>query len=258
MSDIKTRYRLPKAQDVGALTDALRRILLFDYEYNTECGGQCATCADAENKLAEMLGEAYEMLLSAVSAVLPENEAKQAADKYFEGLAEIRRITVMDIDAAFDGDPAADNKDLIALVYPGFYAVSVHRLAHALKELSVPMIPRLMSEYAHGKTGIDIHPGAKIGKRFFIDHGTGVVIGETSEIGDNVKIYQGVTLGALSTRKGQGLRGKKRHPTLENNVTLYGNATILGGDTVIGENSTVGANAFVTKSVPRNSKISGL
>jgi serine O-acetyltransferase len=262
-SDLK--HRLPKPDDINALTDLLRGILLFDYSCETACARDCAACGEAENKLTALLETARRTLLGAVKTALLYNNqpagddaVSALCDKYLETFADLRRLAVADIDAAFDGDPAADSKDLIALVYPGFYAVSVYRLAHALHTLTVPMLPRLMSEYAPGKTGIDIHPGANIGRRFFIDHGTGVVIGETTDIGDNVKLYQGVTLGALSLRKGQGLRGKKRHPTLRDNVTVYGNATILGGDTVIGENSTVGANAFITQSVPPGSKISGL
>ena len=158
--------------------------------------------------------------------------------------------------AAFDGDPAAYYKDDIVYSYPGLYAITVNRLAHELYLLEVPMIPRIMTEYAHNVTGIDIHPGAVIGKYFFIDHGTGVVIGETTVIGENVKIYQGVTLGALSTRGGQKLRGAKRHPTIEDNVVIYSGASVLGGETVIGENAIIGSNAFVTKSIGKNSRVS--
>ena len=142
------------------------------------------------------------------------------------------------------------------MAYPGLYAIFVYRIAHVLYGLDVPLIPRLMSEHAHSKTGIDINPGANIGKYFFIDHGTGVVIGETTDIGDHVKIYQGVTLGALSTRAGQKLKGVKRHPTIEDNVTIYSNASILGGDTVIGEGSVIAGSAFVTQSVPPGSRVS--
>jgi serine O-acetyltransferase len=159
------------------------------------------------------------------------------------------------VQAAYDGDPAAYNKDEIIYSYPGLYAILVNRLAHELFLLGVPLIPRVMTEHAHSKTGIDIHPGATIGKYFFIDHGTGIVIGETTEIGDNVKIYQGVTLGALSTRGGQSLRNKKRHPTIEDNVTIYSNASVLGGDTVIGHDSIIGGSTFITESVPPESRI---
>ena len=161
-----------------------------------------------------------------------------------------------DIQAAYDGDPAAYNKDEIICTYPGLYAIFTNRIAHELFLLGVPLIPRIMTEHAHSLTGIDIHPGTTIGKHFFIDHGTGIVIGETTEIGDNVKIYQGVTLGALSTRGGQNLRGKKRHPTICDNVTIYSGASILGGETVVGKDVVVGGNAFITTSIPEGAKVS--
>ena len=151
--------------------------------------------------------------------------------------------------AAYAGDPAATSADEIIFCYPGLYAITVYRLAHVLYELQVPMLPRIMTEHAHSVTGIDINPGATIGKYFFIDHGTGIVIGETTVIGDYVKIYQGVTLGALSTRGGQSLRGKRRHPTIEDNVTIYAGASILGGETVIGRDSVIGSNVFITHSI---------
>jgi serine O-acetyltransferase len=157
-----------------------------------------------------------------------------------------------DVQAAFEGDPAAKGFDEILFCYPGVSAITVFRIAHQLHQLGVPLIPRMMTEYAHSKTGIDIHPGAMIGRRFFIDHGTGVVVGETTRIGDNVKIYQGVTLGALSfprDENGNILRGVKRHPTLEDSVVIYANATILGGKTVIGHHSVVGSSAWITRSV---------
>ena len=185
--------------------------------------------------------------------------AKRAEDITFEFLGKlpmIREYIEMDVEASFEGDPAAYNKDEIIYSYPGLFAILVNRIAHELFLLRVPLIPRIMTEYAHSRTGIDIHPGASIGKYFFIDHGTGIVIGETTEIGDNVKIYQGVTLGALSTRGGQSLRSKKRHPTIEDNVTIYSGASILGGNTVIGRNAVIGGNAFITKSVPAGAKVS--
>lgn len=185
--------------------------------------------------------------------------AKRAEDITFEFLGKlpvIREYIDMDVEASFEGDPAAYNKDEIIYSYPGLFAILVNRIAHELFLLKVPLIPRIMTEYAHSRTGIDIHPGASIGKHFFIDHGTGIVIGETTEIGDNVKIYQGVTLGALSTRGGQSLRSKKRHPTIEDNVTIYSGASILGGNTVIGKNAVIGGNAFITKSVPAGAKVS--
>jgi serine O-acetyltransferase len=175
-------------------------------------------------------------------------------------LPEVRRALNGDAKAAFDGDPAANSFEEVIFSYPTIEAITAYRVAHVLYQADVPMIPRIISEYAHGRTGIDIHPGARIGKRFFIDHGTGIVIGETAEIGNNVKIYQGVTLGALSTRRSDCVGtplANKRHPTIEDNVTIYAGATIHGGDTVIGENSVIGGNVWITKSVPPNSKIFG-
>jgi len=173
-------------------------------------------------------------------------------------LAHLQQILFKDAKAGFDGDPAARSIREVILTYPGFYAVFVHRIANYLFTQEVPFIPRIMSEHAHSATGIDIHPGAAIGEYFFIDHGTGIVIGETAVIGDHVKLYQGVTLGALSTRSGQKLAGKKRHPTIEDNVTIYSGATILGGETAIGKNSTIGGNVFIIESVPENSKVKGI
>jgi len=176
--------------------------------------------------------------------------ADDVTSKLLESLADIQQLLYKDAEAGFEGDPAARGVDEVILTYPGFFTVFVHRVAHFLFKENVPVIPRMMSEYAHSITGIDIHPGAEIGECFFIDHGTGVVVGETTVIGNHVKLYQGVTLGALSTKSGQKLAGKKRHPTIEDNVTIYSGATILGGDTVIGRNSTIGGNVFITKSVP--------
>lgn len=173
--------------------------------------------------------------------------AEKTAVALIEEIPEIRRKIQLDTKAAFSGDPAAKSNEEVVLSYPGLEAILVYRIAHFLYENGVPIIPRIMSEHVHGKTGIDIHPGAKIGESFFIDHGTGVVVGETCIIGNNVKIYQGVTLGALSVKK--NLMDKKRHPTIEDDVTIYANATILGGDTVIGKGCTIGGNTWVTKSV---------
>lgn len=169
-----------------------------------------------------------------------------------ESIPTLRRVLATDVRAAFEGDPAAKSHDEIIFSYPGLYAISVYRVAHRLFELGVPLLPRLMTEHAHRTTGIDIHPGATIGERFVIDHGTGVVIGETCEIGNNVRIYQGVTLGALSLPMGAGekLRGRKRHPTIEDDVILYSGATILGGETVIGRGAVIGGNVWITSSVP--------
>ncbi len=178
-----------------------------------------------------------------------EEQGKELCLSFLQTIPAVREVVHTDLQASFDGDPAATSKDEIVFSYPGLFAITVYRLAHELYKLNVPMIPRIMTEHAHSVTGIDIHPGATIGKFFFIDHGTGIVIGETTVIGENVKIYQGVTLGGLSTRGGQSLRGKKRHPTIEDNVTIYANASILGGDTVIGRGCVIGSSTFLTESV---------
>ena len=195
-----------------------------------------------------------------LQAGMEDGEAKEKAQEicleFFRRIPAVRATVQTDVEAAFSGDPAATSTDEIIFCYPGLFAITVYRLAHVLYELQVPMLPRIMTEYAHGITGIDIHPGATIGNYFFIDHGTGIVIGETTIIGENVKVYQGVTLGGLSTRAGQGLRGKKRHPTIEDNVTIYANASILGGGTVIGRDSVIGANAFITHSIPEATTVS--
>ncbi|MBR4528815.1 MAG: serine acetyltransferase [Lachnospiraceae bacterium] len=171
-------------------------------------------------------------------------------------LPGVRAYLETDLQAAYDGDPAATGKEDIILSYPGFMAIAVNRLAHELFLLQIPLIPRIMTEYAHSITGIDIHPGATIGRYFMIDHGTGVVVGETSVIGDHVKVYQGVTIGALSTRGGHGLTGVKRHPTIEDDVTIYAGASILGGKTVIGRGSVIGSNVFITSSVEPGTRVS--
>lgn len=183
------------------------------------------------------------------------NETNKIIETFFKKLPKIREIIATDIEATFDGDPAATDREEIIISYPGIYAISIYRLAHELYILNVPMLPRIMTEQAHSMTGIDIHPGAKIGAYLFIDHGTGIVIGETTVIGKHVKIYQGVTLGALSTKGGQSLKGKKRHPTIEDNVTIYSGASIFGGDTVIGKNSVLGSSVFVTNSIKPGSKL---
>ena len=183
-------------------------------------------------------------------------EAENITFSFLEKIPKIREYIETDIAAAYDGDPAAYNKDEIICSYPGLFDIFTNRIAHELFLLNVPLIPRIMTEHAHSLTGIDIHPGTTIGKYFFIDHGTGIVIGETTVIGNNVKIYQGVTLGALSTRGGQNLRGKKRHPTICDNVTIYSGASILGGETIVGKGVVVGGNAFITTSIPEGAKVS--
>ena len=193
-------------------------------------------------------------------AQAPEDKIKDTAEDiavtFISRIPKIREYSDTDMEAFYQGDPAAYNKEEIVLCYPGLLAVTVNRLAHELFLLKVPLIPRIMTEYAHSRTGIDIHPGATIGKYFFMDHGTGIVVGETSIIGEHVKIYQGVTIGALSTKGGQSLRGVKRHPTIEDNVTIYAGASILGGETVIGEGSVIGSNVFITSSVRPGTRMS--
>ena len=179
-----------------------------------------------------------------------QDRAQQVCLEFLGAIPQVRAMVQTDLQAFYDGDPAATGMEEIIYAYPGLFAITVYRLAHVLYTLKVPMIPRIMTEHAHSITGIDIHPGATVGKYFFIDHGTGIVVGETTVIGDNVKIYQGVTLGALSTRGGQSLRGKRRHPTICDNVTIYAGASVLGGDTVIGHDCVIGSNAFITSSIP--------
>lgn len=212
------------------------------------------------NIIANLTREIQKALIYTKSQTCNEKEILNIADSHcfklaektavalIEEIPEIRRKIQLDTNAAFSGDPAAKSNEEVVLSYPGLEAILVYRIAHFLYENGVPIIPRIMTEHVHGKTGIDIHPGATIGESFFIDHGTGVVVGETCIIGNNVKIYQGVTLGALSVKK--NLMDKKRHPTIEDDVTIYANATILGGNTVIGKGCTIGGNTWVTKSVP--------
>ena len=204
----------------------------------------------------EKIEQAIEKSFMASGSQKSQETAQELSLQFFRAIPGIRAVAQTDVEAFYDGDPAAFSTDEIIYCYPGMYAIMVFRLAHEFYELNVPMLPRIMTEYAHGKTGIDIHPGATIGRNFFIDPGTGIVVGETTVIGNNVKVYQGVTIGALSTRGGQKLHGKKRHPTIEDNVTIYSGASILGGDTVIGHDSVIGGNTFITMSVPAGSNVS--
>jgi serine O-acetyltransferase len=185
-----------------------------------------------------------------------DTESAQIVSNFFDQIPAVRNILATDVQAAFEGDPAAQSTDETIFCYPGLFAIFVQRLAHEFYKSKVPLLPRIMTEHAHSRTGIDIHPGATLGQSFFIDHGTGVVIGETTHIGQNVKLYQGVTLGALAPAFGQLLRGQKRHPTIEDDVTIYAGATILGGDTVIGKGALIGGNVFITTSVPPLNQVS--
>lgn len=193
-----------------------------------------------------------------ITLLCPDRDAKKIVADFISQVPEVKRLVETDVEAAYDGDPAATSRMEVVMAYPGLYAVTVHRLAHVLYKLEVPVLPRIMSELAHSKTGIDIHPGATIGERFFIDHGTGVVIGETTVIGRNVRLYQGVTLGGLSFKKsssGALVKGLKRHPNIEDNVVIYANATVLGGDTTIGHDSEIGGSVWLIESVPPNSRV---
>ena len=238
-------FRHPDKETVIDIVQKLHRIVYPGYSRDKNY-----RIYNAKHNLS-MLMENVLFNLSRQAAIVLGDEmlGEQLCLDFFSRLPAIRALIQTDLQAAFDGDPAATGKEEIILSYPGLFAITVYRLAHGLYELGLPMIPRMMTEYAHSITGIDIHPGAKVGAAFFIDHGTGIVIGETAVIGENVKIYQGVTLGGLSTRGGQSLRGKRRHPTIEDNVTIYANATILGGDTIIGKGCVIGSSVFITESV---------
>lgn len=254
----------PDKRAVISILDQLQ-IILFPAHY----GNKKVSDFAVKYQLGARVEEVYTTLIDQISLALlarpdyAESTKKQRkadaaviAERFLDTLPRIHAYLEMDLQAAFDGDPAAFNTDEIVFSYPGFYAIMVNRIAHELHLLEVPLIPRIMTEHAHSLTGVDIHPGATIGKYFFIDHGTGIVIGETTIIGDRVKIYQGVTLGGLSTRAGQGLRNKKRHPTIGNEVTIYSNASILGGDTVIGDGCIIGGSTFITRSVPAHMRVS--
>ena len=224
---------------------------------------------NVESRLTVLIEDVYYNLNKQIPIVLRQMEEnrslseEQIAEKsesivkeFLSRIPKVRDLVETDVQASFDGDPAAFNTNEIILCYPGLRAITISRIAHELFLLGVPLIPRMWTEYAHSRTGIDIHPGATIGKYFCIDHGTGIVVGETTIIGDYVKVYQGVTIGALSTRGGQSLRGTKRHPTIEDRVTIYAGASTLGGETVIGHDAVIGSNAFITSSVGANERVS--
>lgn len=206
-----------------------------------------------EELLTQLISFKNEMSSLLLKINIKEEKSFQIAENILKALPKINELITSDAKAMFDGDPAAESVDEVVLCYPGFFAIAVYRLAHEFYTLKVKLFPRLLSEYAHERTGIDIHPGATIGKSFFIDHGTGIVIGETANIGVNVKLYQGVTLGALSVDK--KMENSKRHPTIEDNCVIYSNATILGGETIVGKDSVIGGNVWLTKSVPKNSMV---
>ncbi|KPK42698.1 MAG: serine acetyltransferase [Planctomycetes bacterium SM23_25] len=257
---------LPSREAVSEIIDGLREILYPGY-----FGRRHFTPQNIRYHIGDRIYQVYRLLTEQIYlSVIHEcrrtdgecdhcnTQATRLAVEFMRRLPQLRRILEADVRAAYDGDPAARSLDEIIFSYPGLAAVTVYRLAHELWEMKVPLLPRIMTEIAHASTGIDIHPGARIGERFFIDHGTGVVIGETTEIGNDVRIYQGVTLGAMSFPKdetGQLIRGKKRHPTIEDGVTIYSGATLLGGETVVGRGSTIGGNVWLTTSVPPHSII---
>ena len=246
------KTKLPDVEVVYSMIDDLRK-LTFPGHFGTE--KFLSKEAFAEGVLLSL----YEKMKSQMKVILSDKQkAEELTTRFMEAIPRVQELLAKDVEAQLAGDPAANSTSEVILAYPGLFTIFVYRYAHVLYELEVPMLPRIMSEYAHGKTGIDINPGATIGEYFFIDHGTGVVIGETAIIGNGVKIYQGVTIGALSTRKGQALSGVKRHPTIEDNVIIYANATILGGNTVVGEGATVAGNTFVTESVPAGAKVSAM
>ena len=247
------KLRLPDRSAIIALIKELRRLFFPAY-----FGDPQLMALPAENYAALLLERIETALTAQIALALPEDEterASQIAQSIVAELPRIQQVLLTDIEATFDGDPAAANKEEIIFAYPGLFAIFVYRIAHELYLQQVPMIPRMMTEYAHSRTGIDIHPGAQIGPWFFIDHGTGIVIGETTVIGSHVKLYQGVTLGALSPRAGHASLPGKRHPTVCDYVTIYSGASILGGKTVIGEHSVVGGNAFLTDSVADNTRV---
>ena len=247
------KLRLPDRQAVILLIKDIRR-LIFPAYY-----GEAALMSLAPEDYAALLLERIEkQLFRQIALTLPEGQEDRAADLAAEMVAKLPQIAQkvqMDLEATFDGDPAAASREEILFSYPGLFAILVYRVAHELYHLQIPILPRMMSEYAHSHTGIDIHPGAQIGDYFFIDHGTGIVVGETTVIGDRVKLYQGVTLGALSTRDGHRSRAGQRHPTVEDDVTICSGAAILGGETVSGRGSVVGGNAFLTDSVREDTQV---
>ena len=244
-------FRHPDKDVIIDIIDKLRRIVFPGYFWE-----KTYRIYNAKHNLSMLIEDVMYNLNQQIALVLQDTEKSQEIClEFFRSIPKVRALVQTDLQAAYDGDPAASGKEEIVYSYPGLFAITVYRLAHVLQVLGVPMIPRIMTEYAHSVTGIDIHPGATIGENFFIDHGTGIVVGETTVIGKGVKVYQGVTLGALSTRGGQSLRGKQRHPTIEDNVTIYAGASILGGSTVIGRNCVIGSNAFITESVAPNTTV---
>lgn len=260
--EVEVDQHLPKREEIIDILNEVRRIVFPGY-FGTENTAYVSLNSFAGNTLAGIYEKLYKQIYVALSYHTLEKQqsdiekmAQELTLNFLEQIPTIQQLILKDVEAELEGDPAANSREEIIFSYPGIYAIFVYRIAHELYQLQVPFIPRIMTEHAHGKTGIDINPGATIGEYFFIDHGTGIVIGETTIIGRHVKLYQGVTLGALSLSQGQALSGVKRHPTIEDNVVIYANATILGGETVVGQNSVVAGNSFVTESIPPNTKVS--
>jgi serine O-acetyltransferase len=250
--------RIPQAKAIEKIIELTREIIFPGYfsDKHLDESPSIRRIKHLVKKLHRVLKKQIEYSLLYLADAEKSSQLQQESCvlcvEFIKMIPKFRQLVYKDALAHFNNDPAAFNHDQVIISYPGLYAITVYRMAHCLDKIGVQVIPRMMSEYAHRLTGIDINPKAIIGESFFIDHGTGVVIGETTIIGDNVKIYQGVTLGAMSLRKGQKLKGSKRHPTIEDSVTIYSNASILGGNTVIGKNSVVGSNVFITKSIPAN------
>ncbi len=250
---------LPDKKEVAEIIELLRRLIFPGYFGENEPDGSLPDIESRLDKTGQKLSlqicRALNLCSGARECSDMFSRANDICAAFLRKLPDIIDLLHTDVQAAYDGDPAAGSVHEIIFAYPGVFAISVYRIAHELQLLAVPLIPRMMTEYAHSLTGIDIHPGAEIGHHFFIDHGTGIVIGETTRIGDYAKLYQGVTLGALSTRGGQSLKGRRRHPTLGDEVTVYSGATILGGNTEIGDGCVIGGNVFLTKSVPPNTRV---
>jgi len=251
---------LPSKRAIASICEHLLQILFPGFHDDEAIHGSSLAVLTRHrmNTLFEHLEEQVCKSLRLNDPECPTSQAHEVTLRFMDGMAGLRRILKTDIEAAYEGDPAALSTDEILLSYPCIEAIAIQRSAHCLYKAGVPMIPRMMTEWAHARTGIDIHPGATIGTHFFIDHGTGVVIGETCHIGDRVKLYHGVTLGARSFAKdGEGkiVKGGKRHPNVENDVTIYPNSTVLGGETVIGHGSTIGANVFLMQSIPPRSLV---
>ncbi len=247
-----SQFRLPNRGEVIGLLKDIRSLFFPAYFGNPEL-----MSIGSEEYSALMLNRIEKTMTTQIAQALPEEEscrAEELTHEIISALPDVQRILLTDLDALYEGDPAAQNKGEIIFSYPGLFAIFSFRVAHEFYIRNIPMIPRMMTEYAHSRTGIDINPGATIGEYFFIDHGTGIVIGETSDIGKHVKLYQGVTLGALSPRAGHSSIPGKRHPTVMDGATIYSGASILGGDTVIGQNSVVGSNAFLTNSVDNDTR----